>query len=413
MIPDYTINTAPLLAPPTRSPLAEGMSQVGNVLDAIIARRQQQQQFDEQQALRKAEEERLKDAQAQQFYIQQKQDERLRAQEEAQQAHQQAQLDLQQQQKRGEAVKTLGEMFSQNRGAAAPAYLSTVGAQLKDKEIDPMDLIGTDEEVAKRREAVKGKKVIDFGNGQTVDFDPSTLGPESQAAQIEKAFAGLPRHTDPRVMRAYMEASAAVKAGAVRPESAYATVIEPRFAEIEREKIAAQAKRRGGPKVVKENPGLDILDRDGAVIGIGRSKKEAEDQREARSVLEKAHAIAEQLKADLDQNGNLLPIWDANKQGPRDTKIDQLVEARKQITGAQNEADTARYKKQFDTSVFGNDPEGAKKAIDEFVQGLEQGFDARTKSSMAKPIAASKPTAKREIAVPTDDEEERLKAGGF
>ena len=146
---------------------------------------------------------------------------------------------------------------------------------------------------------------------------------------------------------------------------------------------------------------LDLLDENGAVIGQAYTEKEAIEARNARTALGKAATMAEDLKSKLDRK--LLPIWDSDKEDERATIISQLVEVRKEVTGAETAGDAQKYLKQL-TTAWNKGPEAAKESVDQFLRGTQVGYRERVKSIAAggtKPAADAGQPAAPKVAQPT------------
>jgi hypothetical protein len=162
--------------------------------------------------------------------------------------------------------------------------------------------------------------------------------------------------------------------------------------------MATQAAILAGREGVKEEEkkvSREVLDDKGAVIGEARTDDEGKEAREARTALEKARTVAQDLKTKLAE-GKLWPILQSGKEADRAIIISQLTELRKQVTGAENEADAARYKQQLSTA-WNRGPEEAMAAVDQFVRGAEVGYNARVRSIMRGGNAggaAQRPAAK-------------------
>lgn len=159
-------------------------------------------------------------------------------------------------------------------------------------------------------------------------------------------------------------------------------------------RMATQAAILAGREGVKEEEkrvSREVLDDKGNVIGEARTDDEAKAARIARTALEKARVVAQDLKAKLAE-GRLLPIFQSGKEADRAIIISQLTELRKQVTGAENEADAARYKQQLSTA-WNRGPEEAMAAVDQFVRGAEVGYNANVRSIMRRGATGSAPPA--------------------
>lgn len=246
-----------------------GVSRFGDVLDAILERRRKKEQFDQEMALRQREQERLETNDAQDYYA------KLRAQEAAQEAAAQK-LELEKaaaQEKRQDrnalAIKDVAAMAGAGQEAAIPGYLGARGMSLRPKEMNPMDLIPSEApqpsglpgilgmpydqaaqmapeaEIENKRKALEGKQVIDFGEGETADFDTQALGPEAHAQKIQQRLMGL--GLDPELTkRLATQTAAAASSGTVKPGAEYATVIGPELRDIAAEKRAQIAAQNHG-----------------------------------------------------------------------------------------------------------------------------------------------------------------------
>jgi hypothetical protein len=199
-------------------------------------------------------------------------------------------------------------------------------------------------------------------------------------------------------------------------------------AEIARRRGAGKARGPGAPRLDKTDD-LDVLDKAGNKIGMGRTAPESTTLRQQRTVLAATDKTAKELKDHLAQYGNIsttgaigagakalfsgdspVEAFQGSKgqQAVRDQLIDRLVAARKEITGAMNESDVERYKKQFDTA-FSRGPEAAQAAVDSFTRELDNLYDEKTKSVMSKPMAG-RPGASASAATPPG-QTKRLKSG--
>lgn len=154
--------------------------------------------------------------------------------------------------------------------------------------------------------------------------------------------------------------------------------------------IAAAAARGRQEDVASEKKiNLEVLDSQGGVIGLARSEPEARELRTARTALEKARLMAADLKAKLAE-GRLLPFFQSGKENDREIIISQLTEFRKQITGAENQSDAAKYKAQLSTA-WNRGPEEAMAGVDQFLRGAEVGYDANVRSTMRKGLSGQQP----------------------
>jgi hypothetical protein len=162
-------------------------------------------------------------------------------------------------------------------------------------------------------------------------------------------------------------------------------------------RMATQAAILAGREGVKEEEkkiSREVLDDKGNVIGEARTDDEAKDARTARTALEKARTVAQDLKAQL-KDGRLVPFFQSGKEADRALIISQLTELRKQITGAETAADAAKYQTQLSTA-WNRGPEEAMAAVDQFVRGAEVGYNATARSIMRRGTggADQRPAAK-------------------
>jgi hypothetical protein len=144
----------------------------------------------------------------------------------------------------------------------------------------------------------------------------------------------------------------------------------------------------GGPD--KQGPDLAVLDAEGTVIGQARSPKEALELREKRTALEGGLVTADKLIGEITKNGKLVPLLDADKDAIRKTYISRLLEAKKNITGAINEADVQRAEKQFNTA-WNRGPDAVVESISAWKDGLRTDYNASIKSSATALPGSSAP----------------------
>lgn len=227
-----------------------------------------------------------------------------------------------------------------------------------------------------------------IGVREQIDKFVSEYGPSLASDKAKAAAAGLLAANQQELLKLKQEETAAADTHAGKKVDL--RVKESQIA-LNRAQAAAAGKEKEEKKGDKDAE-RELLDREGNVIGYGRSPSEAKDTREARTELGKARVMAEDLKKDLAE-GKLLWLWDSGKQTDRDLKVSQLMEARKKITGAETESDTARYRAQMGTA-WNKGPEAAKASVDQFIRGLEVGYDERVKSAMRRDVPVAKPEPK-------------------
>lgn len=301
------IDTSPMFAQTPESGFSRGMSHLTNVLDAMIERKRREEEAraarEQQAALAAVDDQRAQQAIDQQWYQGIRQDERLRAQDEAQAAHQAAQLKQQRQQQRAPFQKELEGLAGQGRqafDAGAGALASSRGYALRPKEIDPMGLIGTDEEVAARRKAVEGRYTIDYGEGETADFDPAPFGPEAQAAAFEQQFAGLPKN-NPAVQRAIAEGKAALAARAIDPRRAY----EATVGQANRDAAALKRARVSAATRAATAPTGAVYGRGGVQLATTPNPKHADEVNKANAAYAELDGLLSKMEQSYQQHGKV------------------------------------------------------------------------------------------------------------
>lgn len=281
---------------------------------------------------------------------------------------------------------------------------------------------------AKKQVAARPTSMV-MPSGERVNFDPAEgdrFKREKAAERADLLEASAAQDPDPRSAQAKLQAAQRIRSQIDGAEGAHLRNVELQESKQDftakqadkfqltaeaqiQQKAADRAARKkrgaGGQRSDAKNKDddLDILDRNGNVVAVARTPQAAEALRTKRTTLAKTEAVATKLKEHLTTVGNINPVWGAltgksGEQAPRDAMIAAMIEARKEITGATNEADEIRIKKQMDTA-WRRGPEYAVKAVDVFMDNLRSSYDEGATSAASrlkegnKAISFGKPAA--------------------
>lgn len=375
-----------------RQPAPSAPSGIGSVLDTIMQRRHQMELQKQQQ-----------EAQAAQ----------AKADREAQQAHwnqidarerdRYAAEDKRYQQKtRAEMTGALVEDYAKNQGRGAGLLAEGYGfkmapemeAATPDPRAPAMADIDEDPSAAPIQAKPTGRQMLSRDGESFAFAPPATEGPAQHNQRLREQLMAMP----PSPMREQLLMRLAQSEALGLDPKGTAAELQHERSEAAAEKrariSAAGQARREANSAADRAASLGLVDRAGNVVGQARTPAEAAKARGARPTVVAAEKTGEELKAHIDQFGNI-SRWnpmdyvsgDIEQQAVRDQLIDRLIGARKEITGALNASDVDRYKKQLDTAST-RGPEAVKTAIDSFTRELQTMYDAQNESVANGPLRA-------------------------
>lgn len=384
----YGIDTSPLFR--TQLPPAAGHSMamgIGGIMAAVLERRRR---LEEEEA-KQAHEMRLK--QMHYDYLN-AQEQRLANRDKATDQRERDKWDME---RRRDGSKAVMDAYGKNPQLAplvAAAYGGSI-EQAKPDYTDPNDPLGpgvqftqpdesdplgftVNPEWERRTSAAEGRRVLRMPGADPVEFEaPAQEAQADPYARMREAISRLP--LGPDRIRALQRLEMA-QAADLAPDKALGHIdAGDRLAQ----QAARSAPRKGGgpPGAAKDKTDdLELLDRAGNVVALGRTPQEAADTRKKRTILAKAVKDGERLKQHILKHGRI--GWmkgNSGEQSPRDAMIGSLIEARVAITGALNQGDVDLAKNIYDTSLK-RGPEAAAQAVDIFVHGLGESYDEQIKS---------------------------------
>lgn len=392
------IDTRPLFQtqlPPTA--MSQFYGNVGGIMEAMMQRRREAERLavlDKQKAdelaFRQGQEQRLTDRQTQM-------DQR--------DATREANRD------RREGISAVVGAKPQDRAFVAQAYGGQVGPGkadttgidfTQDDESSPLGF-SVNPEWERRTSQAENTQTLTMPGGQSMNLPGGAGGSAEWRAKLRQTIAGLPDSPE-KAMR--LRALSEAEAMEYDPEATgdYMNKNAAMFGQDQRAAASVAARRRprgaGGSADPAKNKANDLeyLDREGNTV-IARTPQDAAKARDSRPSIIAAQQAGEELKSHVNTYKNISKLnpmdWlsgDVDQQGPRNTLIDRLISARKEITGAVTGEDIKRYKLQLDTAT-GRGPEAVNQAIDSFVRELQNLYDAKVATYRAGgPGPAAAPT---------------------
>lgn len=211
----FQIDHRQLTRPPEPSAFARGASHLGNVLDAIMARREQKRQFEADQEAQAQRAQAIRAEQAQRLKVE---DARARAKMQQDAAAGDRDFKLKQQQSQAGVFKDVTGMLGSESGqAAALPYLQAAGVgvrQSQGRQARPSVVEEDGGEITSSipQTAEEAGTYLQFAGGNEARLPLDQMLPAAEAERVQRALSGLPA-SDPMVARQLALVSPLVAAG--------------------------------------------------------------------------------------------------------------------------------------------------------------------------------------------------------